>query len=57
MNFQVLMQADFHWVPSRNGIVPTGAVEAGRTSDGEILYTGRVIHNGVFTPGKVPTLY
>ena len=51
------MQADFHWVPSRNGIVPTGAVEAGRTSDGEILYTGRVIHNGVFTPGKVPTLY
>lgn len=53
---QVLMPADFHWVHSNNGYIPHGAVESGRTSNGEILYTGRVYHNGILTAGKVSCL-
>lgn len=47
------MPADFHWIHSHNGFIPHGAVESGRTSNGETLYTGRVYHNGVLTAGKV----
>ncbi|XP_033211543.1 uncharacterized protein LOC117169324 [Belonocnema kinseyi] len=52
-DFEILMPACIHWVPSRNGIVPHGSVEVGSTSTGETLYVGRVLHNGVMTSGKI----
>ena len=51
------MPADFQWVHSQNGMVISGAVEAGRTIEGEILYVGRVFHNGVMTAGKVSDFF
>ncbi|XP_012254218.2 uncharacterized protein LOC105685009 [Athalia rosae] len=52
-SFEILMPADFHWVVSRNGQVPHGAVESGRTNSGEILYVGRGFQQGAPTIGKV----
>ncbi|CAH1117733.1 unnamed protein product [Phaedon cochleariae] len=51
--FQVLCEQRFDWVPSSNGNIPYGAVEGGRTSDGEPLYIGRVHHMGSHTVGKI----
>lgn len=51
--FQILMPADFQWIPSSNGHVPPDAVEAGRTVEGEILFVGRAYQNGVPCVGKV----
>ncbi|CAG9764549.1 unnamed protein product [Ceutorhynchus assimilis] len=51
--YQVLCEQRFDWVPSSGGHVPPGAVEGGRTSDGETLYVGRVHHEGSLTVGKV----
>ncbi|CAB3222312.1 unnamed protein product [Arctia plantaginis] len=51
--FEVLIPAVFSWQYSMNGQVPPGAVEAGYTAEGEILYLGRVRHDGCTTPGKI----
>ncbi|XP_018321824.1 uncharacterized protein LOC108734675 [Agrilus planipennis] len=51
--FQVLCEQRFDWVPSGGGNIPFGAVEGGRTSDGELLYIGRVWHDGAHTVGKI----
>lgn len=47
------MPADFHWVRSQNGSIPFGAIEAGTTSNGEVLYVGRGHQQGVPVVGKV----
>ncbi|XP_012288072.1 natterin-4 isoform X2 [Orussus abietinus] len=52
-DFEILMPADFLWVPARNGDVPETAVKAGKTVEGEPLYVGRVFHNGVPVAGKI----
>ncbi|XP_076250164.1 uncharacterized protein LOC143190001 isoform X2 [Rhynchophorus ferrugineus] len=51
--YQILCEQRFDWVPSIDGAIPPGAVEGGRTSDGEPLYIGRVHHDGAITVGKV----
>jgi len=50
---QVLMPAHFNWIRSGHGHVPEHAVEAGRTTNGEVLYVGRTYHNGISCVGKV----
>ncbi|XP_044578754.1 natterin-3-like [Cotesia glomerata] len=52
-DFEILMPAEFHWIPSRHGQVPPGAVEGGRTSNGEVLFVGRAHHNGTPCVGKI----
>lgn len=51
--FEILRKGDFVWEFATNGAVPEGAVQIGRTVDGEILYMGRCLHQGTQTPGKV----
>ena len=51
--FQVLCEQRFDWVTASEGRIPEGAVEGGRTCDGEALYIGRVQHEGSHTLGKV----
>lgn len=51
--YEILRTGDFVWEFAVNGEIPTGAVESGRTVDGEKLYYGRAIHEGTQTPGKV----
>lgn len=51
--FEVLRTGDFVWEFASNGHVPEGAIEIGRTADGETLYAGRCLHSGTQTPGKV----
>lgn len=53
MVFQVLCEQRFDWVPASDGHIPEGAVEGGRTCDGEPLYIGRAHHHGSLTVGKV----
>ncbi|XP_070150138.1 natterin-3 [Polyergus mexicanus] len=52
-SFEVLCQGEFAWEFCSNGGVPTDAVIAGQTADGEPLYVGRVLHNGSQTVGKI----
>lgn len=52
-HYQVLCEQRFEWVPTFGGHVPPGAVEGGKTSDGESLYIGRVHHDNAITVGKV----
>uniref|UniRef100_A0A1I8NTG7 Uncharacterized protein n=1 Tax=Stomoxys calcitrans TaxID=35570 RepID=A0A1I8NTG7_STOCA len=49
---EMLVGDNYIWVPAINGFAP-GAVEAGRTSDGEVLYVGRAHYNGSLTCGKI----
>lgn len=51
--FEVLRSGDFVWEFATHGEVPAGAIEIGRTVDGEPLYMGRCLHEGTQTPGKV----
>nr|CAD7573406.1 unnamed protein product [Timema californicum] len=51
-HFLVLCCSNVAWERSSHGHVPYGAIEAGRTSSGEPLFIGRVLHNGTLTPGK-----
>lgn len=53
---QVLVRAEFNWISSRHGQVPPGAVEAGRTVNGEALYVGRVMINATGTHQRVPAV-
>ncbi|XP_066140791.1 uncharacterized protein [Euwallacea fornicatus] len=52
-HYQILCEQRFDWVPSCGGHIPQGAVEGGKTSDGETLYIGRVRHDGALSVGKV----
>ncbi|XP_012263528.1 natterin-3-like isoform X2 [Athalia rosae] len=51
--FEVLCQGEFSWEFCSNGEIPSDAVVAGQTSDGEPLYVGRVLHSGSQSIGKV----
>ncbi|XP_043267817.1 uncharacterized protein [Venturia canescens] len=51
--YEVLCQGEFAWEFATNGSIPSDAVVAGQTSEGEPLYVGRVLHNGAQTVGKV----
>ena len=51
------VNAKFEWIPSSNGQVPDRAIQGGHTSSGEPLYIGRVVHEGVLTPGKIHPSY
>ncbi|RWS02449.1 uncharacterized protein B4U79_06516 [Dinothrombium tinctorium] len=41
------------WLPASDGELPSGALQAGVTEDGEVLYIGRHEHEGSSTIGKV----
>lgn len=41
------------WSPPTAYGVPSGAVQAGQTGNGEPLYVGRIQHGGSFVVGKV----
>ncbi|XP_064474032.1 uncharacterized protein LOC135388402 [Ornithodoros turicata] len=43
------------WIKAADGKLPTGALQGGNTSTGELLYIGRVHHNGTLTVGKLQT--
>ncbi|XP_034476938.1 protein piccolo [Drosophila innubila] len=53
-SYEVLIgQAKYHWVPRSEGSIAPGAVEAGRSYNGEPLYVGRARYCGSLTPGKI----
>ncbi|XP_075730059.1 uncharacterized protein LOC119163175 isoform X2 [Rhipicephalus microplus] len=54
-DYQVLVSngAPLAWLPESNGAVPSGALQGGKSHDGEPLYNGRAKHNGMLTIGKV----
>ncbi|XP_037948025.1 uncharacterized protein LOC119679635 isoform X1 [Teleopsis dalmanni] len=52
-NYEILVGDRYHWVSSGDGNVPPGAVEAGRTMNGEPLYVGRAHYCGSLTPGRI----
>ena len=41
------------WINASNGDIPSGAVEGGRQSNGEVLYIGRAQYMGSLAIGKV----
>ncbi|XP_071444531.1 uncharacterized protein [Hetaerina americana] len=51
--YQVLCGTDLEWISSAGSDIPAGAVPGGNTLDGEVLYVGRVPHEGTITVGKV----
>lgn len=51
--FEVLRTGELSWQFATNGDIPPGALEIGRTTDGEPLYAGRCMWEGSQTPGKV----
>uniref|UniRef100_A0A1L8EIG8 Uncharacterized protein n=1 Tax=Haematobia irritans TaxID=7368 RepID=A0A1L8EIG8_HAEIR len=51
-NYEILVGEHYIWVPAINGYAP-GAVEAGRTATGEVLYVGRAHYSGTLTCGKI----
>lgn len=55
--YEILRSGEFVWEYARNGEIPQGAIDVGRTIDGERLYFGRCIHEGTQTPGKVKFLF
>lgn len=55
-NYEVLIEShdcEFTWLPASYGGIVEGAVRGGKTSSGEILYIGRVKHNGSWKLGKI----
>ncbi|KAL3250382.1 hypothetical protein MRX96_055524 [Rhipicephalus microplus] len=54
-DYQVLVSngAPLAWLPESNGAVPSGALQGGKSHDGEPLYIGRAKHKGMLTIGKV----
>ncbi|XP_055859193.1 uncharacterized protein LOC129921409 isoform X2 [Episyrphus balteatus] len=52
-HFEVLTGFGYRWVPAADGFVPPGAVEGGRTVQGEPLFIGRANYCGSLTPGKI----
>lgn len=51
--YEILRSGDFVWEFASNGEIPIGAVEAGKTAEGETLYLARCLYRGTQTPGKV----
>ncbi|XP_075216249.1 natterin-4-like isoform X2 [Lycorma delicatula] len=51
--YEVLCGCNVVWVPCSKGLVPSEALPAGRTENGEVLYIGRVKHHGATAVGKV----
>lgn len=43
----------FHWVTAENGDIPSCAVPAGSTANGEIMFSGRCMQSNSLVPGKV----
>ncbi len=41
------------WIHASNGDIPSGALEGGRQSNGEVLYIGRAQYKGSLAIGKV----
>jgi len=55
-DYQILTTVDaaeIIWIPSSDGMVPTGAVQGGATSSGEPLFIGRAMQNGFYMVGKI----
>ncbi|XP_039955537.1 uncharacterized protein LOC120771548 isoform X1 [Bactrocera tryoni] len=52
-SFEILVGEGYDWMPASNGMMPPGAIEAGRTDNGEVLYVGRAHYCGSLTPGKI----
>jgi hypothetical protein len=50
---EVMRSGNFVWEFCKSGELSEGAVEIGKTSDGEPLYMGRAMYQGTQTPGKV----
>jgi hypothetical protein len=44
---------DFAWTSTNGSRIPPDALAAGETATKEILYVGRVLHDGTLTIGKV----
>ncbi|KAK9887116.1 hypothetical protein WA026_020563 [Henosepilachna vigintioctopunctata] len=51
--YEVLCDFAGTWVATSGGNIPSGALAAGQSEDGEPLYVGRVVHDGALTVGKV----
>lgn len=51
--YEILRSGDFVWEFATNGEIPAGAIEVGRTLDGENLYLARCLYQNTQTPGKV----
>lgn len=51
--YEILRSGDFCWEFATSGEVPVGAVECGKTADGEALFLGRCLYRGTQTPGKL----
>ncbi|XP_060655742.1 uncharacterized protein LOC132790987 [Drosophila nasuta] len=49
----ILTDCEYKWETSQNGQVPTNALVAGYSELGEVLYTGRGVHQGHTILGKV----
>ena len=55
-SYEVLVveeNVEFEWKSSSNGEIPRGALKGGYTMNGELLYIGRVLHEGVLLCGKI----
>ena len=46
-------QVKLEWIHSKDGNVPSGAVQGGRDPSGEVYFIGRHSHYGDTVPGKV----
>ncbi|CAL8093836.1 unnamed protein product [Orchesella dallaii] len=46
-------KACLSWVEGSGSDIPVNAVPGGQEADGEVLYIGRVIHEGTVTVGKI----
>ncbi|KRT83120.1 hypothetical protein AMK59_4131 [Oryctes borbonicus] len=52
-SYEVLCDFRGDWVDCSGGNIPPNALTAGQSENGEPLYVGRVLHDGVMTVGKV----
>ena len=55
-SYEVLVveeNVEFEWKSSSNGEIRPGAIKGGYTMNGELLYIGRVLHEGVLLCGKI----
>ena len=55
-SYEVLVveeNVQYEWKTSSNGEIPQGAIKGGYTMNGELLYIGRALHEGVLLCGKI----
>jgi hypothetical protein len=52
-NYEVLCDFNGTWTSCSGGNIPSNAIAAGQSEDGEPLFVGRVNHEGTLTVGKV----